>query len=237
MEPSFCLPGTSAGLLCAVFKAPVAGADKKGEGKPGDPTAQASAAPTAAVTVGGEGEKGEGDIAGSNRRSGRIRSPGASLWQGTLQRISLWWTYRGLSGNGSPMARSKYRDTRDTHHTVSAGVLESLGKGFLIATASVVAGMMFGTAHLAAMGLWMIGVAAVSGVSCMIGSALVRNAGCDSCEKKAGGSPRVARAGKGMAATPVVEAAGDVASEERWARRMAMINREREHGTGVGRGA
>jgi hypothetical protein len=135
------------------------------------------------------------------------------------------------------MARSKYSDARDTHHTVSAGVLESLGKGFLIATASVVAGMMFGTAHLAAMGLWMIGVAAVSGVGCMIGSALVRNAGCARCEKKAGGSPRAAKVRKGMAATPVVEAAGDVVPEERWARRMATLDRQREHGVGVGRGA
>ncbi len=49
------------------------------------------------------------------------------------------------------MVRSKHRDAKETHHTVSAGILESLGKGFLIATATVVAGMMFGTAHLASM--------------------------------------------------------------------------------------
>ena len=39
-----------------------------------------------------------------------------------------------------------------------------------------------------------------------------------------------------MAAMPGVEAAGDVAPEERWARRMAMTGRQREHGTGTGRG-
>lgn len=132
------------------------------------------------------------------------------------------------------MAGSKYRDPRDTHHTVSAGILESLGKGFLIATASVVAGMMFGTAQLAAMGLWMIGVAAVSGVGCMIGSALVRNLGCDRCETEVGESSRSAHVRKGMAEIPVVEAAGDVATEDRWARRMVMNGRQREHGLGRG---
>ena len=131
------------------------------------------------------------------------------------------------------MARVKYRDARETHHTVSAGILESIGKGFLIATAGVVAGSLFGTAHLAAMGLWMIGLAAVSGVGCMVGSALVRNAGCDRCEKKGGGPGRAAKASKGMAAMPVVEVEED-APEERWARRMAMNGRQ--HGTGTGRG-
>jgi len=154
----------------------------------------------------------------------------------TIQRVILWWTYRRLSGKWSLMARSKHMDARDTHHTVSASVLDALGRGFLIATARVVAGMMFGTAHLAAMGLWMIGVAAVSGVGCMIGSALVRNLGCDRCEKKVSGSPRAANVRKGMMEMPVVEAPGDVAPEERRARRMVMIGRQREHGLGMGRG-
>jgi hypothetical protein len=132
------------------------------------------------------------------------------------------------------MVRSKYRDARDTHHTVSAGILDAIGRGFLIATAGLVAGMMFGTAHLAAMSMWTVAVAAASGVGCMIGSALVRNAGCDRCEKKGGGSPRAAKVRKGMAAMPVVEAAEDVAHEDRWARRMAMIGRQ--HGTGTGKG-
>jgi hypothetical protein len=60
----------------------------------------------------------------------------------------------------SLIVRSIHRDARDTHHTVSASILESIGKGFLIATATFVEGLMFGTAHLAAMGLWMLGVAA-----------------------------------------------------------------------------
>jgi hypothetical protein len=130
------------------------------------------------------------------------------------------------------MVRSTQRDARDTHHTVSAGILDALGRGFLIATAGVVAGALFGTAHLAAIGLWTLGVAAASGVGCMIGSALVRNAGCDRCERK-GGSGRAAKVSKAVA-MPVVEAAEDVAHEDRWARRMAMIGRQ--HGTGTGRG-
>jgi hypothetical protein len=48
----------------------------------------------------------------------------------------------------SLMARLKHRDARETHHTVSAGILDALGRGFLIASAGVLAGVMFGTAHL-----------------------------------------------------------------------------------------
>jgi hypothetical protein len=131
------------------------------------------------------------------------------------------------------MARSKHREARDTHHTVSAGILDALGRGFLIATAGVVAGTFFGTAHLAAMGLWMIGLAAVSGVGCMIGSALVRNAGCDRCERKVGGSVRATHVGKDVGARTVVEVE-EAAPEERWARRMAMNGQQR--GTSTGRG-
>ncbi len=48
-------------------------------------------------------------------------------------------------------------------------------------------------------------------------------------------APRVANVRESMAAMPVVEAAAEVAPNERWARRMAMSGRQREHGTG-GRG-
>jgi hypothetical protein len=148
-----------------------------------------------------------------------------------LQVIS-WWTCHPLCASQSPMARSKKSDRRDTHHTVSAGILESVGRGFLIATATIVAGVVIGTAQLAALGLWMVGAVAVSGVGCFIGSALVKNAGYDRCEKKVGGSPRSPKASKVMAAMPLVEAAGDVASEERWARRIVMSGREPDQGPG-----
>jgi hypothetical protein len=131
------------------------------------------------------------------------------------------------------MARSKLIVVRDTHHTVSAGILDALGRGFLIATAGVVAGVMFGTANLTGLGLWTVAVAAASGVGCMIGSALVRNAGCDHCEKNVGASPRVAKVRKATAAMPNVEATrDDVAPEERWTRRIAKTGQQREHGAG-----
>jgi hypothetical protein len=141
--------------------------------------------------------------------------------------LTLMWQW-------SPMVRSIHRDARDTHHTVSASILESVGKGFLIATATVVAGIMFGTAHLAAIGLWMLGVAATSGVGCMIGSAIVRNLGCDRCEMKVGGTPRATNVRKDLGAMPVVEEAGDVAPEKRWARRIVMTGQHCENATGRG---
>jgi hypothetical protein len=129
------------------------------------------------------------------------------------------------------MASSKHRDARDTHHTVSAGILDALGRGFLIATAGVMAGAIFGTANLAAIGLWTIGVAAASGVACMIGSALVRNAACDRCEKNVSGSPRAATVRMVAAARPVVDADKDVEPEDHRARRRVISRRQSAHGT------
>ena len=128
------------------------------------------------------------------------------------------------------MARSKL--------TVAAGILDALGRGFLIATAGVLAGVMFGTVHLAAMGLglWTIGIAAASGVGCMISSALVRNAAYDRGGKNAGGAPEAGKINKPpVAATPTIEAAEDVAPEKRWAQRRAINRQQRERGMGVGR--
>ena len=134
----------------------------------------------------------------------------------------------------SIMVRSTHKGARETHHAVSAGILDALGRGFLIATAGLVAGLLFGTAHLAAISIWTVAVAAASGVGCMIGSALVRNAECDRCEKNVGRSPQVAHVRKDMAAVPAVEAASAVAPEERRAGRMVMMGRQREQNTGRG---
>jgi hypothetical protein len=125
----------------------------------------------------------------------------------------------------------------ETHHTVSAGILDALGRGFLIATAGVVASALFGTAHLEALSLWTIAVAAASGVGCMIGSALVRNAACDPGEKEADGPSPAMNARRDMAEMPVIDTDRDIAPEERWARRMEMNGRQGERGTGTGRGA
>ena len=129
---------------------------------------------------------------------------------------------------------SMARPDRDTHHTVSAGIMESIGKGFLIATAGMLAGAMFGTANLSAIGMWTTLAAAASGVACMVGSALVRNAGYDRCELDGSGSPEATKGREAMTAVPGVEAAGEIVSEERWARRMAATDRKREHATGRG---
>ena len=132
----------------------------------------------------------------------------------------------------SLMARLAFRDERDTRHTVSAGILDALGRGFLIATAGLAAGLMFGTAHLAALSLWTVAVAAGSGVACMIGSALVRNARYDHCEEIDAAAQT--DSAKSMAPMPVVEAPADIVAEENRARRMVMSGRQREHGTGRG---
>jgi hypothetical protein len=72
----------------------------------------------------------------------------------------------------------RQRDGEETHHTVSADILNSLGKGFLIATAGVIAGALFGTSRIAELGLWTVGVAVAAGIGCVIGGAIVRNLGC-----------------------------------------------------------
>src|SRR5690242_17945406 len=111
------------------------------------------------------------------------------------------------------MARWKYTDPAETPRTVSAGVLDALGRGFLIATASFLAGTMLGTASLP-VGMWTLGVIAAGGIGCLVGSALVKNMGCHRWEKKSGWAPHAANVRKVAAATPAVEAAEEVAPEE-----------------------
>jgi hypothetical protein len=131
------------------------------------------------------------------------------------------------------MARWKYTDPAETPRTVSSGILDALGRGLLIATASFLAATMLGTANVP-VAMWTLGVIAAGGVGCLIGSALVKNIKCPRWEKKPGWSPHAAKAGKAAATTPSVEAAGEVAPEEWRARRRVMEGRRREHGTGRG---
>ena len=126
------------------------------------------------------------------------------------------------------MAGGQYRDT---HHTVSAGIMEALGKGLLIATAGLIAGLMFGTTHLPELSLWTVGVAAASGIGCMVGSALVRNAGFDGGGQEAEDPAPAARIEKAMAASPAMDIAGD-GPEECRARRRVTASRERGQGSG-----
>jgi hypothetical protein len=126
------------------------------------------------------------------------------------------------------MARSKL--------TVAANILDACGRGFLIATAGVVAGLMFGTVHLAAMGLglWTIGVAATGGIGCLVGYALVRQAAYDRGGAKAAAAPGSPTLGKSRGAMPAGEPARDDAHEEHRARRRVLASRRREHGMGRG---
>lgn len=128
------------------------------------------------------------------------------------------------------------RYPRDTHHTVSAGILEAVGKGFLIATAGVVAGALYGTANLAVLSLWMIAVTAASGAGCLIGSTLVRNAGWDRCESDNGDSELAPSISKGQAASRSSDIARDDAFEARWVHRTATSGMQRERGSDAGRG-
>jgi hypothetical protein len=129
------------------------------------------------------------------------------------------------------MPRWNYTKPVETPRTVSASVLDALGRGFLIATASFLAGTMLGTANLP-VGVWTLGVIAAGGVGCLIGSALVKNLGCQRLEKKSGWSPHSANVRKVAAATPAVVAAEEVAPEEYRARRRVMEGRRREHSSG-----
>jgi hypothetical protein len=131
------------------------------------------------------------------------------------------------------MARWKYTDPIETPRTVSAGVLDALGRGLLIATASFLAATMLGTANVP-VAMWTLGVIAAGGVGCLVGSVLVKNIKCPRWTRTSGWSPHAANAGKAAAATPAVEAAEEVAHEEWKARRRVMEGRQREHGTGRG---
>jgi hypothetical protein len=82
--------------------------------------------------------------------------------------------------------------------------------------------------------MWTLGVIAVGGIGCLVGSALVKNMGCQRWARKSGWSPHAANAGKAVAATPAVEAAEEVAPEEWRARLRVMEGRRREHGSGRG---
>jgi hypothetical protein len=129
------------------------------------------------------------------------------------------------------MARWNYTKPVETPRTVSAGVLDALGRGFLIATASFLAGTMLGTANLH-VGIWTLGMIAAGGVGCLIGSALVKNMGCNRWAKKSGWSPHAANVSKVSPALPAVGAAEEVAPEEYRARRRVIMSRERGHGSG-----
>ena len=90
--------------------------------------------------------------------------------------------------------RRRYSDDGETHHTVGASILDALGRGALIGTASIIVGAMIGTAHLASFGLWLLGVSAAAGVGLTVGAALVKNAGCNRDDGEASEPRQTAKA-------------------------------------------
>jgi hypothetical protein len=67
-----------------------------------------------------------------------------------------------------------------------------LGKCFLIATASIMAGARFGASPLAANGVWTVAVLVGLGTGCIIGAAIVKNLGGAKDDEEAEESPRTA---------------------------------------------
>jgi hypothetical protein len=66
----------------------------------------------------------------------------------------------------------------ETHHDLASNILHALSKGFLMASAGILLGAVLATHHLAAFGLWTLGGTAAIRAGCVVGSALVRSAGC-----------------------------------------------------------
>jgi hypothetical protein len=134
------------------------------------------------------------------------------------------------------MRRRRYNDEpKAIHHAVGAGVMDALGRGFLIATAGLVLGAIVGTSHLAALGLWTFGVAGAAGMGLMIGSALVRNAGCERQEPESDEARQVREVMAIAASFPVVLEAEDVRLSDQPKLYVALLEQQRVEGTGTGR--
>ena len=118
-------------------------------------------------------------------------------------------------------------DPGETRHDVAGDILHALGKGFLIGSAGILLGAVLGIHHLATIGLWTLGAAGAMGAGCVIGAALVRNAGCDRREPE---SEDARQAGEVMAVEavlPVVLDAEAVTPAERQGRYVLLLRRQR----------
>jgi hypothetical protein len=65
----------------------------------------------------------------------------------------------------------------ENKHTIGGNILDALGRGALIAVSGVIVGALLGTAHVAALGFWLLGVSAAAGVGLTVGAAMCKNAG------------------------------------------------------------
>jgi hypothetical protein len=132
------------------------------------------------------------------------------------------------------MGRRRYSDEPETiHHAVGSGIMDALGRGFLIATAGLVLGAVVGTSQLAALGLWTLGVAGATGVGLMIGSALVKNAGCNRPEPASGEARQAGEVIALAGVTPVVLDAEAGTPAERQGQFVLLLTRQREAEVGM----
>ncbi len=75
------------------------------------------------------------------------------------------------------MGRKWLDDDLETHHSISANIMEAVGRGLLIATVGIVLGGLMGSSNAARFGAGLLVGSGIVGAACMIGSGLVRNAG------------------------------------------------------------
>ncbi len=121
-------------------------------------------------------------------------------------------------------------DPGETKHDVAGDILHALGKGFLIGSAGIMLGAVLGIHHLAALGLWTLGAAAAMGAGCVIGSALVRNAG-SGCERREWEAERARQHGQILAivhSLPVILEGKAVRLADEPVGYVALIERQRE---------
>jgi hypothetical protein len=83
------------------------------------------------------------------------------------------------------MRRWRYADDTETHHTISANIIEAVGRGLLIATAGIVLGAFLGTADAGRFGAGLLAGSGLMGAACLVGSGLLRNADCRRREQEA----------------------------------------------------
>ena len=90
---------------------------------------------------------------------------------------------------------------------------------------------MVGTAQLAALGLWTLGIAAAVGVGLTVGSAVVKNAGCGRGEPEPEGAPHAAEVFSLVSVMPVV--LEDATPTERSGGYVELLGRQRDGQEGM----
>ena len=121
----------------------------------------------------------------------------------------------------------------ENHLTVSASLLDGLGRGALISVGSILVGIALGTAHAAQFGMSLLGLSIAAGVGLTIGAALCKNAGRNRHDP----APEPRQTAEGLSlvhVTPVLEVDADTPAERR-AAFVELVGRRMEHRHGHGR--